>query len=129
MTIIPPICYILYTLKGYKGESIMFKQLLSGLFSAGDGLSISDVTQALKEKNTVLLDVREIDEFTSGHIPQAINQPLSQLEQFKGDKNKHYLVICQSGMRSQRATDYLTSQGYQVVNVKGGMNAWTGEII
>ncbi|AOQ20015.1 rhodanese-like domain-containing protein [Streptococcus agalactiae] len=107
----------------------MFKQLLSGLFSAGDGLSISDVTQALKEKNTVLLDVREIDEFTSGHIPQAINQPLSQLEQFKGDKNKHYLVICQSGMRSQRATDYLTSQGYQVVNVKGGMNAWTGEII
>lgn len=107
----------------------MFKQLLSGFLSAGDGLSISDVTQALKEKNTVLLDVREVDEFTNGHIPQAINQPLSQLDQFKGDKNKHYLVICQSGMRSQRATDVLTSQGYQAVNVKGGMNAWTGEMI
>ncbi|NQN52923.1 rhodanese-like domain-containing protein [Streptococcus suis] len=107
----------------------MLKQLLSGFLSAGDGLSISDVTQALKEKNTVLLDVREVDEFTNGHIPQAINQPLSQLDQFKGDKNKHYLVICQSGMRSQRATDVLTSQGYQAVNVKGGMDAWTGEMI
>ena len=107
----------------------MLKQLLSGLSSADDSLSISDVTQALKEKNTVLLDVREVDEFTSGHIPQAINQPLSQLEQFNGDINKHYIIICQSGMRSQRATDYLTSQGYQAVNVKGGMNAWTGKII
>ncbi|CAM2933154.1 rhodanese [Streptococcus agalactiae LMG 14747] len=107
----------------------MFKQLLSGLFSTGQGLSISDVDQALKEKNTVLLDVREVDEFISGHIPQAINQPLSQLDQFKGDKTKHYLIICQSGMRSQRATDYLTSQGYQAINVKDGMNAWTGDII
>ncbi|HEM4491517.1 TPA: rhodanese-like domain-containing protein, partial [Streptococcus suis] len=38
------------------------------------------------------------------------------------------LVICQSGMRSQRATEYLKSQGYQAINIKGGMNAWTGGI-
>lgn len=107
----------------------MFKQLFSGMFSNTDSLPITDVEQALKSTNAVLLDVREVDEFASGHIPQAINQPLSQLDQFKGDKNKHYLVICQSGMRSQRATDVLTSQGYQAVNVKGGMNAWTGEMI
>ncbi|HFI0465201.1 TPA: rhodanese-like domain-containing protein [Streptococcus suis] len=85
--------------------------------------------KVLEDKNTKLLDVREVDEFASGHIPEAINQPLSQIDQFKGDKNKHYLIICQSGMRSQRATDYLTSQGYQAVNVQGGMNAWTGDII
>lgn len=107
----------------------MFKQLFSGMFSNSDSLPITDVEQAIQSSNTILLDVREIDEFASGHIPQAINQPLSQLDQFKGDKNKHYLVICQSGMRSQRATDVLTSQGYQAVNVKGGMNAWTGEMI
>lgn len=106
----------------------MFKQLLSGIFSNSDSLPLADVEQAIQSSNTVLLDVREIDEFASGHIPQAINQPLSQLDQFKGDKSKNYLIICQSGMRSQRATEYLTSQGYQAINIKGGMNAWTGGI-
>lgn len=107
----------------------MLKQLLSGIFSSKQSLSINDLSQVMNEQDTILLDVREKDEFVSGHIPQAINQPLSQLDQFKGDKTKHYLIICQSGMRSQRATDYLASQGYQAINVKGGMNAWTGEII
>lgn len=107
----------------------MLKQLLSGIFSSNANLSMNDLPEALKEKDTILLDVREVDEFARGHIPQAINQPLSQLGQFKGDNSKHYLIICQSGMRSQRATDFLTAQGYQAVNVKGGMNAWTGEMI
>ncbi|WP_409374344.1 rhodanese-like domain-containing protein [Streptococcus suis] len=103
----------------------MFKQLFSGMFSNTDSLPITDVEQAIKSTNAVLLDVREVDEFAGGHIPQAINQPLSQLDQFKGD---NYLIICQSGMRSQRATEYLKSQGYQAINIKGGMNAWTGGI-
>lgn len=107
----------------------MFNQLFSGMFSNTDSLPITDVEQAIKSSNTVLLDVREVDEFAGGHIPQAINQPLSQLDQFKGDKNKRYLIICQSGMRSQRATEYLKSQGYQAINIKGGMNAWTGGIV
>lgn len=106
----------------------MFKQLFSGIFSNTDSLPITDVEQTIKSTNAVLLDVREVDEFASGHIPQAINQPLSQLDQFKGDKTKNYLIICQSGMRSQQATEYLKSQGYQVINIKGGMNAWTGGI-
>lgn len=106
----------------------MFKQLLSEMFSNSDSLPITDVEQAIQSSNAVLLDVREIDEFANGHIPQAINQPLSQLDQFKGDKSKHYLIICQSGMRSQRATEYLKSQGYQAINIKGGMNAWIGGI-
>nr|MDW8626638.1 rhodanese-like domain-containing protein [Streptococcus suis] len=106
----------------------MFKQLFSGMFSNSDSLPITDVEQAIQSSNAILLDVREVDEFASGHIPQAINQPLSQLDQFKGDKTKNYLAICQSGMRSQRATEYLKSQGYQAINVKGGMNAWTGGI-
>ncbi|MGD6686546.1 rhodanese-like domain-containing protein, partial [Xanthomonas citri pv. citri] len=71
----------------------MFKQLFSGMFSNTDSLPITDVEQAIKSTNAVLLDVREVDEFAGGHIPQAINQPLSQLDQFKGDKTKNYLII------------------------------------
>ncbi|MDG3133097.1 rhodanese-like domain-containing protein [Streptococcus suis] len=106
----------------------MFKQLLSGMFSSADHLSITEVPQALKNKNTILLDVREVDEYQAGHIAQALHHPLSKLSDFKGDKNKQYLIICQSGMRSQRATQFLTKQGYQAINVQGGMNAWNGPI-
>ncbi|MFX3964416.1 rhodanese-like domain-containing protein, partial [Streptococcus suis] len=70
-------------------------------------------------------DVPDDDDLARGHIPQATNQPERQLAQFKGDKTQNYLVICQSGMRSERATEYLKSQGYKAINVKGGMNAWT----
>ncbi|MGQ7348542.1 rhodanese-like domain-containing protein [Streptococcus suis] len=106
----------------------MLKQILSTILKQKESLALQDLPKVLEDKNTKLLDVREVDEFASGHIPEAINQPLSQLDQFKGDKTKHYLIICQSGMRSQRATEYLKSQGYQAINVKGGMNAWTGGI-
>lgn len=106
----------------------MFNQLFSTLFSSKETFPISELENALKDEQTVLLDVREVDEFSNGHIAQAINSPLSQLENFQGDKSKNYLVICKSGMRSQRATDFLTSQGYQAVNVKGGMDAWNGPV-
>ncbi len=106
----------------------MFKQLLASIFSSADSLAMTDLPQALTEADTVLLDVREENEFISGHISQAINHPLSRLEDFEGDKGKTYLIVCQSGMRSQRATTYLTNKGYRAINVAGGMNAWTGPI-
>ncbi|MBP2622771.1 rhodanese-like domain-containing protein [Streptococcus oricebi] len=106
----------------------MFKQVFSGLFSGSKNLAISELPALLKRKNSLLLDVRERQEFLNGHIPQAINQPLSQLDDFHGDKDKDYLVICQSGMRSQRASRFLRDKGYRVTNVSGGMNAWTGPI-
>jgi rhodanese-related sulfurtransferase len=98
------------------------------MFSTGEGIPISALEQTLTENNTILLDVREEDEFINGHIPQAKNMPLSQLDSFKGNKETHYVIICQSGMRSQRATDFLKEQGYQATNIQGGMNAWNGPI-
>lgn len=106
----------------------MFKQLFSGIFSSTDSLPITELAKALKEESVVLLDVREVEEFSNGHVPQAINHPLSELDQFTGDKSKQYLVICQSGMRSKRACSYLKEQGLQATNVQGGMNAWNGPI-
>ena len=53
----------------------MFKQIFSGMFSTGEGIPISALEQTLTENNTILLDVREEDEFINGHIPQAKNMP------------------------------------------------------
>ena len=44
------------------------------------------------------------------------------------DKSKEYIMVCRSGGRSGQATMFLESQGYNVINMNGGMLAWEGEV-
>ena len=80
------------------------------------------------EKLTIL-DVRKIHEYAAGHIPSAENFPLSTLgsDFSKLDKDQKYYVICQAGGRSAKAYDFLDAQGFDVINIEGGMNNWPGE--
>ena len=80
------------------------------------------------EKLTIL-DVREIHEYAAGHIPSAESFPLSTLgsDFSKLDKDQKYYVICQAGGRSAKAYDFLDAQGFDVINIEGGMNNWPGE--
>ena len=85
-------------------------------------------TNNSSEKLTII-DVREIHEYAAGHIPSAKNFPLSTLgiEFTKLDKSQKYYVICQAGGRSAKAYDFLDAQGFNVINIEGGMNNWPGE--
>ena len=85
-------------------------------------------TNDSSEKLTIL-DVREIHEYAAGHIPSAENFPLSTLgsDFTKLDKDQKYYVICQAGGRSAKAYDFLDTQGFDVINIEGGMNNWPGE--
>ena len=73
-----------------------------------------------------IIDVREDDEFATGHAAGALNLPLSTFaEHFEEiPKDVTVYVICQSGGRSARACDYLEGQGYDAVNVVGGTSDW-----
>lgn len=78
---------------------------------------------------TVLLDVREPEEYAHGHIPGAINLPQSDLASRLNDlPQDHPLwMVCQAGLRSRRAAQYLKQMGFeQVVSVQGGTSAWQG---
>ena len=66
-------------------------------------------------------------EFRRGHIKEAKNVPLSQIGQFSPANKETIYVICHSGMRSKIAAKKLKKKGYDVINVRGGMSAWTGE--
>ena len=70
--------------------------------------------------------MREVEEFETLHLEGARNLPLSQLaDTYKQlDKDNLYYVICKSGMRSARACQFLAEQGYEVINVQGGMTAF-----
>jgi len=73
-----------------------------------------------------IIDVREDDEFATGHAPGARNIPLSTFaEHFEEiSKDVPVYIICQAGGRSARACDYLDGQGYDTVNVVGGTGDW-----
>src|SRR5690625_4520184 len=81
-----------------------------------------------KELN--LIDVREDDEVVEGKIIGAIHIPLGSVEtrMHELDKSKEYIMVCRSGGRSGHATEFLESQGYQVINMQDGMLAWQGKV-
>ena len=88
-------------------------------------ITFNDFYQLYQKESLSVLDVREVEEFEALHLEDVRNFPLSQLadtyEQL--DKTQLYYVICKSGIRSARACQFLTEQGYEVVNVQGGMDA------
>lgn len=76
---------------------------------------------------TMLVDVRERDEWDAGHAPGATFLPLSELaERFSElPADTRLLVVCHSGVRSARATEFLRGKGLDAVNVAGGMVGWS----
>ncbi|KAF1297514.1 rhodanese [Enterococcus sp. JM4C] len=95
------------------------------IFQSIKSISTDQFTQ-ITDKNIQLLDVRSPQEYRSGHIQQAINVPSQKIDTYRGKKVPHYL-ICQSGIRSKKAAKYLKKKGYEVINIRGGMNQWTGK--
>ncbi|TIC83000.1 rhodanese-like domain-containing protein [Nocardioides sp. GY 10127] len=89
-------------------------------------VSIDGLPDPLPEDLTVL-DVREFSEWEAGHAPGALHIPLGVLPVRLQDLPEgRMLVVCKVGGRSAQATMYLGQQGYDVVNLEGGMEDWAG---
>ena len=92
--------------------------------------------EQLKQKldnheNMLLIDVRTQAEYTGelGHIDGTVLLPVqdisSWIKDYQNDKNKEIIMICRSGNRSGRATQYFLEHGFKkVYNMAGGMIAW-----
>lgn len=82
-----------------------------------------------KEGEVTVLDVRQPQEYISGHIPGAVFIPLPELIDRTGelDALKPVITYCRSGNRSRSAAAILMSDGFQsVLSMDGGINAWNG---
>ena len=73
----------------------------------------------------VLVDVRTAMEFRGGHIAAAINHPLGSVPADDLRAHPEVWLICRSGARSAQAATRLSDAGLNVVDVAGGMMAWT----
>lgn len=116
----------------------MFGKLLStiiSLFGGVDGMGRISVHELEKQmtggldEETLVVDVRDPEEYASGHVPGALNIPLGiisrSVERLKG--KKRLFLICQRGGRSAQACSELSERvGSEVAlfNVAGGTSAW-----
>ena len=78
--------------------------------------------------DAVLVDVREADEFRAGHIPGAVNVPLSGIDAVSIPKNKQVFVYCLWGTRSSRAARKMKKMGYTKVRSIRGIAGYKGRI-
>ncbi len=92
-------------------------------------ININDAVEECRNtQGAVLLDVREADEFRCGHIPGAVNAPLSVLEQVTLPKDKPLYIYCLRGTRSRQAVSRLARMGYQNARSIGGITSYKGQL-
>lgn len=94
--------------------------------------SPQQVVQLLNNNSSILLDVRENNEYSQGHIVNSMHIPqgevkkrLAELEKYK---DGNVVVSCRSGARSSSTCSMLKKQGFKnVFNLRGGIMAWENE--
>jgi rhodanese-related sulfurtransferase len=107
--------------------------IFSGLFSKRAAsrdaeISYNDLADALRRNECFVVDVREPQEYASGHVPGAINQPLSRFDPKQLPAGKPVVLICQAGGRSAKALSQARSAGRDDLrHYAGGTAGWRGE--
>jgi rhodanese-related sulfurtransferase len=90
-----------------------------------DVVDFDDFEEAVGAGAWTVVDVREPHEFAVGHIPNAINQPLSSFDPQELPVGKPLVLICQAGARSKNALNRARAIGRDDVrHYAGGMNGW-----
>ncbi len=94
-------------------------------------ISQTQLQQIMKnDKQLVILDVRTVEEFEQGHIPNAVNIPHKELEarlaELSGAKNTQVVIYCRSGRRAEVARQELEKSGFnQLDHLSGDFNEWS----
>ena len=119
---------LLITLVLVSGGGLLWQ--LSGRAGKNE-VSPAEATLLINREDAQILDVREIDEFATGHLPNAKNIPMSKLAERVSDlekfKEKPIILCCASGMRSAKGCGELEKLGFtRVHNLGGGVDAWVG---
>ena len=94
-----------------------------------ENTAVTGFSELLESPNVVLLDVRTAAEYAEGHIEGAVNIDQGQSDFMAKAKaalsvEKKIAVYCRSGRRSANAAGRLAAEGYQCVNLEGGIQAW-----
>lgn len=113
--------------------------LLAGCGAAGTSgksdyrqISQEEAKEMMDTQEVIILDVREQDEYDSGHISGAVLLPVGTIDETTAaevipEKDSTVLVYCRSGNRSKTASSTLAELGYTNIYEFGGINTWPYE--
>jgi len=108
---------------GMVAENIISQRMIPIQYNELDDL----LEDADRMKDTLIIDVREIQEFKTGSILGAVNYPVDEIREFLDDipQDKNIVIFCEAGLRGYIASRILMQSGYQnVVNLIGGMKIY-----
>jgi rhodanese-related sulfurtransferase len=96
-------------------------------------VGVEEFAAEIAKEGVQIVDVRSKNEFDTGHIKGAVNIDVLQAEfpkqlSEKLDKERTVALYCRSGRRSKRAAEIAVKQGFEVVELDGGVLSWTGEL-
>jgi rhodanese-related sulfurtransferase len=97
--------------------------------AGGPWVTPAQATHLINREDALVIDVREANEFATGHVLGAKNLPLARMEtagaEFMKKKDRRVIVYCDGGDRAGKALGALKKQGFtQVANLSGGIKAW-----
>jgi len=97
--------------------------------AGGPWVTPAQATHLINREDALVIDVREANEFASGHVLGAKNVPLARMEtagaDFMKKKDRPVIVYCDGGDRSGKALGLLKKQGFMhAANLSGGIKAW-----
>lgn len=90
-------------------------------------IGATELNDRLKNgKRPIVIDVRQPDEYRTGHILGAKLIPLNKLNSRMEElpQNREIVCVCASGNRSSSATRMLVKAGFNAINMKGGIASW-----
>jgi rhodanese-related sulfurtransferase len=108
---------------------MLFWPEIQRLSSGGAQIGTLEATRLMNQGTTLILDIREGEDYASGHLPRARHIPLSQLSKRMDEigkfKDKPVIVTCRTGTKAGSATRVLKQAGFtNVFELRGGVNAW-----
>ena len=116
-----------------KQSLTMSKEVKNGKKAEYKKITSDEAKKMIETQKVIVVDVRTLEEYTEGHIPNAISVPLETIENEAEAKLKNkdalILVYCRSGRRSREAALKLIEKGYTNVIDFGGIQDWNAEIV
>ena len=116
-----------------KQDLVMSKEGKTGKKAEYKKITSDEAKKMMETQKAIVVDVRTLEEYNEGHIPNAISVPLETIENEAEAKLKNkddlILVYCRSGRRSREAALKLIEKGYTNVIDFGGIQDWNGEVV
>jgi len=108
------------------GGMLLWPALTQG--ARGSQVDTTEAVRLMNREKAVLIDVREAEEFATGHVAGSRNIPLAALDGSKSlpsNKTLPVVLVCQTGARAGRAAGILRKLGYEnIQSLAGGLKAW-----